>query len=226
MKRELVIRKPQWYRMMEFFDGPAKVVTSVNDADVLLQGVLYEAVFPCPHCNHKIHMDKVNLKEDGRADLSPQLGLCLIPQEAISNQQGEALRRMLEANLRMPVLLISNNVQMVRLKPIMQAEADRILEEGAGKKDGEKEGQESQGRLVAFPGGGREAEHGGGEGVREGDRDGAPVDSGAESGRGDEQDQGGAQNPQGDAEGNGRGDPVGNDKEAPPPPGTEPDKTG
>lgn len=171
--KNIVIRKPQWYRMVDFFDGPAKAVTRVNEADVLLQGVLYEADFPCPKCGAKVHLDKINLKENDNADLSPQLGLCLIPQEAVGNQQGEALRRMLEANLRMPVLLISNNVQMVRLKPIMQGEADRILE-GAGE-DGKAEG-----KLLAIPGGNREAEQRGGQGTRAGDRVGPPEDPGAE----------------------------------------------
>lgn len=170
MKRNVTIRKPQWYRMTEFFDGTAKAITNVNNADVLLQGVLYEVDFSCPKCGAKIHLDKIKLREDGTADLSPQLGLCLIPQEAVSNQQGEALRRMIEANLRMPVLLISNNVQMVRLKPIHQAEADRILE-GAGK-DGEA------GKLVAFKSGNRPEEPDSGRGDGTGDSGRPAKDSG------------------------------------------------
>jgi hypothetical protein len=175
--KKLAIRKPQWYRMVEFFDGPARVVTSVNDADVLLQGVLYEVDFPCPKCGATVHLDKIKLQEDGTADLSPQLGICLIPQEAVSNEQGEALRRMLEANLRMPVLLISNNVQMVQLKPISKAAADAILQEESA--SGE------EGKLVAFPGGGGETEQGGGEGAGTAGGEGPAGDPGAGAPRGD-----------------------------------------
>jgi hypothetical protein len=228
MRKTIAIRKPLWHRMEAFFEGePARVVTEVNKAEVLLQGVLYEASFPCPSCGHKIRMDKVKLrKEDtdwkvwtheiadmlaevdwsepgargtaakrimdmvqqmfwSQVDLTPHLGMCLIPQEACSNAQGEALRRMLEANLRMPVLLMSNNVQMVRLRPVSKAEADRIL----GETDATEEGAE--GRLVAFPGGGGQEKPEGGEGTGAAGSDGPAADPGqAGAGEPDRQDPG------------------------------------
>jgi hypothetical protein len=217
--KTIAIRKPKWYRMTQFFDGASQVVTEINDAEVLLQGVLYEAVFPCPKCGAKVHMDKIKLKEDGTADLSPQLGLCLIPHEAIGNQQGEALRRMLEANLRMPVLLISNNVQMVRLKPISQQAAHEILK-------GANEDGQAEGRLVAFTGGDRQEEQGSGEGARAGGGDGPASDPGAgtppEDGRGTVQ----TGDPEGDSQEESRGDPVGGDEGSPGAPEAERDPAG
>ncbi|MBT8428296.1 MAG: hypothetical protein KJN79_00140 [Gammaproteobacteria bacterium] len=166
------IRKPQWYRMTRFFDGDAQMVTEVGDAEVLLQGTIYETTVTC-QCGNKIHLDRIKLREDGRADLSPQLGMCLIPQEAVSNSQGDALRRMLEANLRQPVVLISNNVQLVQLKPIHQAEADRIL--SGGDPD---DGQAAEGSVVAFSQPDGQGEQGGGEDIRAADSDGPADDNG------------------------------------------------
>lgn len=175
-KRVLKLRKTQWYRMESFFDGPSQQVVGLGDAEVLLQGVLYEASFPCPKCGHKVCLDKMRVRKgegerDGTIDFSPQLGLCLVPQEAISNVQGEGLRRMLEANLRMPVLLMSTNVQMAKLRPIHQAEADRILSE--------KGGEGHEGECVAIETGSGQGEQAGGQGVREAGGDGSAEDPGS-----------------------------------------------
>jgi len=197
-KRTIMLRKPQWYRMQAMFEGAAHLVTEINDAEVLLQGVFYEADFPCPKCGTKVHLDRINLRGDGHADLSPQLGICLIPPEAASNAAGEALRRMLEANLRMPVLLLSNNIHMVKLKPIPEAEAKRIME-GAG--------DEEEGRLVSIPVGRRQAEPVGGEAARE-DGGGVPAGGPGPSGSG-----GGDGGGQGEAQGQtDQGGQVGSDQ--------------
>jgi hypothetical protein len=256
--KSIAIRKAMWHRMVSFFDGPARSVTHVNDADVLLQGVVYEADFPCPKCGATVHMDKIRIKKDDarwekwtesiaeaiqsmvkahpaavaehlmgmfqqmifdKIDLSPQLGMCLIPQEAVGNQQGEALRRMLEANLRMPVLLMSNNVQMIRLKPIMQAEADRILEGAA--EDGKAEG-----KLTSIPSGNQQTKRQGGEGSRAESGPGSPEDPRASAGGGDGPSQGATQDPQGDAGAAGQAAPIPVDPGAPPAPKAEPDPQG
>lgn len=214
------LRKPQWYQMRRFFDGPAKTITPVNDANVILQGVIYEANFACPKCGHAVHMDRIRLTEDGKADLSPQLGVCLIPQEAISNQQGEALRRMLEANLRMPVVLLSDNIQLVELRPIHQATADRIL--------GEASGESTEGRLVSFPIGNISAEPEGGARPGAADNAGSAGNLGAEAPQGD----GGGEESVGNLSGAeekrdlGEGAPVGVDEGAAPAAGVQHDPEG
>ena len=167
MKARELFKRPQWYRMEAFFDGKAQAVTEVGDAQIVLQGTIYEGAVACPACDAKVHLDKITLTKDARADLSPQLGICLIPQEAVSNTQGEGLRRLLEANLRMPVVLISNNVQLVQLRPIHEAEADRILS-GEG---------DDGGKVVAFKN--RKGERPGGQDIREADRPRSESDPGS-----------------------------------------------
>lgn len=171
--------------MVSFFDDQSQVVTEVNDAKIVLQGVIYEAQVACPSCGKKIHLDRATVA-GGRLDLSPQLGLCLIPQDAVSNNQGEALRRMLEANLRMPVLLLTDNVSMVRLRPIHEGEAQRIL-------DGEGDGYA---KVVAFPGRGGAQEQASGQGIRAPDRNGPAADLGPQGP--DEGDQGSVGSAQGE----------------------------
>jgi len=97
-------KNPRWYKMVSFFDGDSKSVLKINDADVVLSGW----VPPDMDC-----------------------AVCLLPRSA-SHEQGLALQKILEAQFRKPVLVLTNNTQLVRLKQITDREADRFMEGSNG----------------------------------------------------------------------------------------------
>jgi hypothetical protein len=96
-------KKPHWYRMESFWEKNAQSVMKVGDEDIVLCGWV-------PPYN--------------------DVAVCVVP-PSITQQQGLALQKILEANLRAPCLVLTNNTQLVRLKQIPEAEALRIMEEGA-----------------------------------------------------------------------------------------------
>jgi len=98
--------KEQWYRLTAFFDGKAQQVLRVNDEDVLLSGWV-----------------------------PPDNDVCvvLVP-PSVSNEQGIALQKILEANFRHSVLLLTNTTQLVRLKPISDVTANQIMGKAANVK--------------------------------------------------------------------------------------------
>lgn len=98
--RREVLRKEQWYRMTSFFENSSKRVMSVQDEDVLLCGWIP----PDMDC-----------------------GIVLVP-PSVTQDQGLALEKIIEAQLRKPVLVMTNNTQLVRLKPITDALAKQIME--------------------------------------------------------------------------------------------------
>lgn len=102
--RKEVPKTESWYRMTTFFDNDAKTIMKVGEEDILLSGWV---------------------PPDG------DLALCLAP-TSLSHDQGLALTKLLEANLRKPVLLLTNNVQLVKLKPITDGEAETIMESDKG----------------------------------------------------------------------------------------------
>jgi hypothetical protein len=93
-----LMRKPKWVKLVEFWDAPSKRIMDVSDKNILLQGTI----------------------EDN-------LAVCLVPQ-AIGPTQGDALRQLLEANLRMSVLLLTDNVQLMRMKVISDGIANAIMQ--------------------------------------------------------------------------------------------------
>jgi hypothetical protein len=96
--------KQPWYKITGLFDGSAKKVMKVGSHDILVRGMLYE--------------------EQGG---EPELAICVAPQ-AIGEKQGLALRQTLEANLRTPVLLLTDNIHLCKLVPIEDEEADKVLD--------------------------------------------------------------------------------------------------
>ena len=95
--------RPHWYKLECFWSGEAQPVMKVNDENVLLVGWI-------PPDN--------------------DVAVCLVP-PSVGQEQGLALEKILEANLRAPVLVLTNNTQLVKLAPISDAEAQRIMKEGA-----------------------------------------------------------------------------------------------
>lgn len=147
------LRGPRWFRLTKFFDGPARKIVELDDeAEVLLSGMLYQ-----PGLSERIENLIKVLEEDAdeigtalavklRAALGePELALCLVP-PAVSDGQSAALQVLLEANLRTSILLLSNNVHLVRLKEVSEKHAAKIM----GDTDGDKkeENQEPGGEAV------------------------------------------------------------------------------
>ena len=94
--------KPEkWYKLVSFFSNRAQEVMKVQEEEVVLSGW--------------VPPDK-------------DLAVCLVP-TSITHEQGLALQKLLEANFSKPVLLLSNNIQLAKLKPISNAEAKRIMGE-------------------------------------------------------------------------------------------------
>lgn len=56
--------------------------------------------------------------------------ICLAP-PSITAEQGEALRKLLEANFMRSVLVLTNNIQLVKLKPVNGKVAEKIMKGGA-----------------------------------------------------------------------------------------------
>jgi hypothetical protein len=114
-------KKPHWFRMESFWEKNAQSVMKVGDEDIVLCGWV-------PPYN--------------------DVAVCLVP-PSITQQQGLALQKILEANLRAPCLVLTSNTQLVRLKQIPEAEALRIMEEGAPDaivQVTKEEGREEEGR--------------------------------------------------------------------------------
>lgn len=94
------LHKPKWYKMVAFFDGEAQQVMEVKGANVLLQGWLPP---------------------------DDDLGVCAVP-TSITHEQGLALEKILEANFKRPLLVLTNNIQLAKLKPITELEAKQIMQ--------------------------------------------------------------------------------------------------
>jgi hypothetical protein len=119
--KPLAGKKPsRWYRVEALWDGPAACVSQIGDVDILLQGMLY--------------------KTDPKAANEPELAACLVP-PSMSESQIRSLNILLTANLRVPVLLLTNNIHLVRMRRITDDEAAKVMR--AEKEGGKKEGGEA-----------------------------------------------------------------------------------
>ena len=98
-KTKVVKPKAQWYEMVAFFDGPAKAVMKINGEDVLLAGWV-------PPDN--------------------DVAIVLVP-PSVNQEQGLGLEKILEAQFRKPVMVLTNNVQLVRLKPLTEGKARELM---------------------------------------------------------------------------------------------------
>jgi hypothetical protein len=85
--------------MVSFFDGETQEVAQMGEEQILLPGW----VPPDNDC-----------------------AVCLVP-TSITREQGVALQKLLEANLRTKVMVLTNNVQLVRLKAISDKDAAEIM---------------------------------------------------------------------------------------------------
>jgi len=94
-------RKEHWYKFTQFFDGDAQTVMKVGQEDILLQGTL-------PPNN--------------------ELVVCSGP-TSLTSEQGLALQTVLEARLGSPVLLLTHNVQLLKLKQLSDKEANQIIDQ-------------------------------------------------------------------------------------------------
>ena len=65
--------------------------------------------------------------EDGKTG-EPEIAICQVP-TSIGPSQGAMLQTLLEANLRVPVLVFTNNIGMAKLVEIPEEEAEKILKE-------------------------------------------------------------------------------------------------
>jgi len=93
-----------WYRMEAMFDGHAREILKVGEEHVTLLGWV-------PPDN--------------------AVAVCLIP-PSITHTQGQALQKILEANFRAPVLLLTDTIQLVKLKPISDGKARLLMAAAAG----------------------------------------------------------------------------------------------
>jgi len=103
-KRKDVFKSEQWYRMTAFWDDDAKSVMKVGDADIALCGWVPP------------DMD---------------VAVVLVP-TSVTQEQGLALQKIIEAQVRKPVLVLTNNTQLVRLKPISDSAAKKLMEKSDG----------------------------------------------------------------------------------------------
>jgi hypothetical protein len=135
--RKDILKKEQWYKMVAMFDSDAKAVMQVGGENILLCGW----VPPDMDC-----------------------AIVLVP-TSITQEQGLAIEKIIEANLRKPVLVLSQNTQLVRLKPISDGLAEKIMK-------GEADGHDKILQISQAEAGPREAVEGEGVGVREEDSSG------------------------------------------------------
>ena len=141
-----ILKKPQWYKLIALYDEPAQKIMEVEQHDIVLTGMEY------------------------LSDGEPKLAVCSVP-TSLPDNMGEPLRRLLEANLRCPVLVLTNNVQLAQLKRISFAEAKAILDK---RRPPEEQKKEEHGKLIELPierkrseeSGGGQAEQNEGENVR------------------------------------------------------------
>lgn len=132
-----------WYRLAAFYSEPAKEIIKAGDHGILLQGLQYD--------------------QQGE----PILAVCSVSC-AVAPDQGRQLERLLQANLRMPVLILTDNVKLARLQRISEAQARAIMNQEAV-----SDSEERSAPVIDFKAAnalaGRPSEPTEGEGVRAGD---------------------------------------------------------
>ena len=140
-KKADLLKTPTWFRMEALFDGPAKRIQVLENTDVLLRGVKYRGEITCGCCGHTIKTAQLSVKGgiEDKLDLTPELAICTVP-PAIMEEQAEFLRITSEAQLRMPVMLLTDNVHYVRLRPISGGLAKKLQEQSLEKLNPSTEG--------------------------------------------------------------------------------------
>lgn len=93
--------KARWYQIVKLWDQPAQKILEVESEPVIVQGMI-------PPLN--------------------EVPVCLVP-TSIMAEQGMALQKLLEGHFRAPVLVLTNNIQLAKLKPISESEAQTLMEQ-------------------------------------------------------------------------------------------------
>jgi hypothetical protein len=94
-------KSERWYKVARLWDQAARKEIRLEDGDVVALG---------------------------RIPPEAEVMVCLVP-TSITAQQGMALQKILEAQYRGPVLVLTNNVQLARLREISDLEAAKIMAE-------------------------------------------------------------------------------------------------
>lgn len=135
-KKVKILPRTQWFKITRFFNGVAKKTLEIGENNVIVQGTVNELEYGNARDDIEKCIDDIKAGDTEKAietltaianNHSPVLAVCSVPTQAISNVQGEALRGVLSANLRLPTMLLSNNIQLARLKPISEDMAKRIM---------------------------------------------------------------------------------------------------
>jgi len=97
--------RESWYQMTALFDGEAKTTMEINGESVLTLGWV-------PPDN--------------------EVAVVLVP-PSVTHEQGKAIQKMIEANFRKPVIVLTNTTQLVRLRKISSSRASKLMgDAGAG----------------------------------------------------------------------------------------------
>ena len=120
-----ILRKPKWHKLTRMFSGPDKKILEIQNQAVLVEGFFYDAAVKCSHCGEHMRIDRARVA-DGTLVMEPTLAVCTVS-PAISGVQSADVQRMLNASLRTSVILLTNNVQLLQLQQISQAQAQKIL---------------------------------------------------------------------------------------------------
>lgn len=136
-KKAPFLKKTIWYKMIRYFEEPAERIAEIKECDIIGEGRIYEGILKC-ECGKEHILENLRVKGDPRVELNgnsngatikiqPSLTVCVVPPDSISQNQAMHLQKMIIANLRSPLLLISNNVQLVQLKEISESTAKKIM---------------------------------------------------------------------------------------------------
>lgn len=126
-RRSEVGVRSNWYEVVSMFDGEAKKILEVAGHDVVVRGTL-------------------RLGEEYE-----QLAVCMIPQLNYPMSQLEVIRQATEASIRLPVLLLTDNVQLCRLRRITDKQAAKLMKHGLELDDAEGADRPADGVVLRLP---------------------------------------------------------------------------
>lgn len=99
VKPEKAPRQEQWYQLTGLWDGQAKEVIKLGEEQVVMLGFLPPRM---------------------------EVAVCVVP-PSVTTEQGEAVTKLLEANFQKPVVVLSNNIQLARLRPVSAKRAREMM---------------------------------------------------------------------------------------------------
>ena len=101
-----------WYKIECLFDRKAKRVMQMGDAKIVLRGMFYA-------------------QAAGEKVGEPELAVCQVP-TSFGRSHGAWLQGMLAANLRVSPVVLTNNINLVKLSPISEEEAKAMMGDASG----------------------------------------------------------------------------------------------